>query len=41
MQKVARTKPLLANEATASWQAYVKGDAKKKEKIRKRERDKG
>jgi len=36
-QKIARTKPLLANEATANWQAYVKGNAKKKQKKRERE----
>jgi hypothetical protein len=27
----------LANEATANWQAYVKGNAKKKQKKRERE----
>mmetsp|Transcript_9384 Transcript_9384/g.14794 ORF Transcript_9384/g.14794 Transcript_9384/m.14794 type:complete len:165 (+) Transcript_9384:26-520(+) len=38
-KKLERTKPLLANEATANWQAYVKGGAKKKEREqRKRER---
>ena len=37
-QKLARSKPLLANEATASWQQYVKRGAKKREKNRERER---
>ena len=37
-QKLARSKPLLANEATASWQQYVKKGAKKREKNRERER---
>ena len=36
-QKIARTKPLLANENTASWQEYVKSGAKKKRKRRARD----
>jgi hypothetical protein len=40
-QKIARTKPLLANENTASWHEYVKSGTKKKRKRRARDEANG